>query len=78
MRSNCIAQAIKHKLADPENVSIKVKLPLLSNLITMRELLHFYWHDKKSGRSYHFTATVPLKTIFHCFWFDGEVQRFIH
>lgn len=49
-RSNCLFQAIKHKLKDWKN--IKIKLLFYWNHFLPH--LHFYWQD--SLFDYHFTA----------------------
>jgi hypothetical protein len=65
-RSNCLFQAIKHKLKDWRNIKIK----LLFYWHGFFPRLHFYWQD--SCFDYHFAAFKPWcgKLIF-----KGDIHR---
>lgn len=66
MKSNCLIEAIKAKLKDPQNIQIHVLSPKLNN-----GEFHIYWFDKKDNHIYHYTYLDEDSCYF---WFEGKIS----
>ena len=66
MKSNCLFEAIKAKIKDPQNITIHILSPKLNN-----GELHVYWFDKKDNHIYHYTYLDEDSCYF---FFEGKIS----
>ena len=66
-KSNCLIEAIKAKIKDPQNVRIGYLAPSINH-----GELHFWWIKESEGKAYHFRSDKDEK--FH-FFFLGSICR---
>ena len=66
MKSNCLFEAIRAKIRDPE-VTIK-----MMSLKKTHGFPHFYWKDKDGYHQYKAKGNEP---IWQVLWFEGEFKH---
>lgn len=66
--SNCLIQAIWHKLLHP----FKTKIVIIPKRINESDCMHCFWSDDTGD--YDFSPTNPSPTL-NVFWFKGYVQK---
>lgn len=73
MKSNCLIEALKAKLHDPNNVQICKRGSWLS--IFKKRWPHFYWYNLKERKHYSFRQKDTL-SFCQQLLYNGYIRRF--